>query len=561
MLIVLFAGMLLQGISLYGQTANGTTTNGSREILVTENFDYPIGGIPAEWTLDGPPFQWKISDSDWAGGQAPELYLGYSFVFGTGRLISPNVNVAGYSELMLKYRQYLINYEADYGEIIGVDVTFDGGQTWQIVWENVIGVLNMAPGFYEYYFSVPEGATEMQYAFRFEGNSFAINMWLIDDLTIESVATNDLIANSINGTITPIRKSPTDYVIEVLNAGSATQSNYTVKLMSETEGELASLAGTPIAFAEKVTYTLTWTPGDGYPANSAIYGVVELANDENEANNTTRYLPMNVQTDDMMPVVVGTEFVPVNFMPYNFFNLHSLTQTLYFPDEIGMSNHPIKGLVYTAHFDNDKDDIHIRIMMGETDATNLTDQWIDPTTLRLVFDGLVDFKKGLNQVYMQLDTSYLYTGRNLVLYSAKSYDEQIPLTPFICSVDSNSQRSRAIENDEAPFDMLNPPPFGYSVDVYPNVTFLYSTTETSTNNILNPVLMQVYPNPARDIMYVKAEERITSLQIINSMGQEITHLAPLSNQVNLNVSKLVKGIYYIKIVTPTGVATTKVKVL
>ena len=90
----------------------------------------------------------------------------------------PPLRITSYNVCYTK----LLRYEADFGEIIGLDVTFDGGQTWEALWENPLGLLNIPQNEFTYYFNTPSSATEMQFAFRFEGNNYAINLWAIDDI-------------------------------------------------------------------------------------------------------------------------------------------------------------------------------------------------------------------------------------------------------------------------------------------------------------------------------------------------------------------------------------------
>lgn len=552
--LLILSFICLSFISTSGQNVS------NREVILNEEFNYTTGQIPPGWVIiaDQTP-SWSVSSSALAGGTAPELKLNYSFSAGLSRLVSTPVDITGHEDLCFKMRQYLINYEMDYGEIIGLDVTFDNGATWQVLWQKTIGTLSIEPDVYEYYFSAPEGATELKYAFRFEGNNYAINMWLIDNVTIETVKSNDLRIHSFIGSVVPVANVGASYGIEIQNAGSTTQQNFTVKLMKEGGIELASVNGNSIVFGEKQTYDLDWTPTVGEVGNSGLYAVIELAGDENTENNQSDTLEVTVQTEDIAQVQVGENAIPVSFIPYNFFTLYSISQTLYFPDEIGMSNHLITGFVYTSHFDQDKEDFYIKIMMGETDITNVMNNWISPANMKLVFEGLVDFKKGLNDKYIELDTPYPYTGRNLVVYSTKAYTEQVFLTPFICSIDSTSSRSRAADTDSGPFDLMNPPDYGYSIDYYPNMTFLYSTDPISVKDVTKEVSLMVYPNPSNSTMTVRADQKIDEIRLVNLLGQEIYSNKAGENQVTINSKNFHNGVYLLQVYTAGGMTTQKVK--
>ena len=103
---------------------------------------------------------------------------------------------------------------------------------------------------------------------------------------------NDLDAVLLSGDSTPSVNTVTTYSISVKNRGSAAQSEYTVKLFGTGDVELGSVAGTPIAPGETLTYEIDWTPCIEGPAT--LYGKVILTGDENPYNDQTNQLQVNV---------------------------------------------------------------------------------------------------------------------------------------------------------------------------------------------------------------------------------------------------------------------------
>jgi hypothetical protein len=545
--LLLMLGLVHVNISAFGQ-----------DEIYSESFNYPTGQLPPGWVLvaDQPP-PWTVNNSQMAGGEAPELALGYSFAAGLSRLVSPQINIEGYEALRLKYKQYLINYAMDWGEVIGQDVTFDGGVTWHVIWEKAITTLNIPPDTYTYYVSVPDGTTQMQIAFRYEGNSNGINWWLIDDIVLESAADNDLLTAAFTGSITPVEGEQTIYTLEVINGGKLTQTSYSVKLMMEGGIELASIPGESISFSQKITYELPWTPGEGNIGSTNIYAIVELAGDEIPENNQTHNLSIMVQPDFIRSVDIGSGNIPLDWLPYNFFNLHSMSQTLYFPEEIGESQIPVTGILYTCQFDEEIQ-APIQIWLGETDRNDLTETWVDPSTLTPVFSGTVTFSKGMNQVYIPFDNDYTYGNRNLVIYSYKSYTEMVLGTPFISSFDSNSMRSRLAEGNDA-FDPMNPT-WGYNSDYYPNITLLYSTFGTSVDKVETSNSLILFPNPANSQLYVQSDEIIREIRMIDIVGQVVFQETGGSRQHEISVSNLKPGFYLVQVVSSKGLTTQKVQV-
>lgn len=533
------------------------------DTIMYEGFNYTAGQLPPNWILNGAPMLWKVNSSHMAGGETPELALGYSFVFGTCRLISPSINIAGYEELCLKFKQYLINYQMDYGEIIGLDVAFDGDTTnWHTLWEQPLGTMNIPQDEFKYYFNVPAGATEMQYAFRFEGNSYAINWWLIDDIILESVVDNDLLCSSYTGTSIPVAGVESTYSIEVLNGGKQTQTNYTVKLVKEGGIELASIPGDSIDFAEKKVYELSWTPGIEEIGNSKIYGYIEFTQDESPENNQSKKLDIIVQPSNIVPVSIGSEKIPVNFLPYNFFNKYSITQSMYYPEEIGRTGDTIIGILYNNQFDDSLQDLQVQILMGETSQGQIEGDWINPSNFTTVYDGMLNYHKGLNQTFILLDSPYKYHGGNLVIYSNKSYNTGSIFGPvFFCSNDTIHYRSRAAETDDVSFDPMNPPGFGYDVNYYPNITLLFSNGASSiNNNIKESASVILYPNPVKEKLYIKTTETILSIKMVNSLGQIVYREDGGRTKHEIDVSKFNPGFYMVQVCTQKGLGTYKVQV-
>lgn len=528
------------------------------QALYTESFNYPAGQIPPDWVLEAeqtPP--WKVNESNMAGGESPELYLGYSFAAGFSRLISPVIDITGQQNLHLQYKQYLINYEMDYGEIIGMDVTFDGGETWQVIWQQPLGTLNIIKDVYHYYVQAPEGATGMQFAFRYEGNSYAINLWLIDDIVIEPALSNDLLALSLTGSITPIAEKDNLYTARLVNTGSQAQDDYTVTVKNTADQSvIASIDGEPLQFGDTATYTFTWKPDGAQTGSTGIFMFVESANDENFGNNAIDVPNITIQPESMVEVEIGDGYTPVKFVPYNFFNLYSFTQTLYFPDEIGQTGKPIIGIRYTAQFDEDEQDVHIQLSLGETTRTDLVDEWVDPSTLKPVFDGMVSFRRGINDFFLPFDEAYTYNGGNLVVQSLKGYSEQYLIVSFINTFDSLSQRSRGAERDDAPFSPTEAPPFGYTIDVYPNIGLIYSTDPIAVNNI-SPSEVSLYPNPVRDRLFLQSIEPMTEVVVTNLIGQEVLRMPVGKTSYALPASGLSQGMYIVQIYTEKGVIARK----
>ncbi len=459
-----------------GSAASNPELLGAEGVLMYETFDYEAGTLPPGWVVDGlGADNWAVSNSSSAGGTAPELRLNWSPSFnGFSRLITVPVDVEGYSEVRFRYNMYLNNYSfTNEGEIAGIDISFDEGDNWDSIWEVVIED-DVPAGVYENYINIPDGETTMHLSFRFEGNSFNINQWYFDNLLIEPVVEHDLYGVSISGNTTPSVSYETTYTITIQNAGTETQTDYTVKLMKEGGIELASVPGETIEFGETKSFDISWTPQEGDEGETYIYGYVDLPADEVPGNNQTPHLNLNVQPEDVLAVTIG-DGEKLTTIPYNFVWHYSVSQTLFYPDEIGMGGGVITGLQYTNSFNEDYLDKHIMIWIGETDAEDLSEGWVDPESLQLVFDGYVDFPEGVNDIFITLDDIYVYTGGNLVIYSYKADDVWSGGKNFFNTEDPESNRTRRAQRDNTPFDPLEIDADGTVVSDFPNISMFFST--------------------------------------------------------------------------------------
>ena len=70
-----------------------------------------------------------------------------------------------------------------------------------------------------------------------------------------------------------------------------------------------------------------------------------------------------------------------------------------------------------------------------------------------------------------------------------------------------------------------------------------------------------YPTPATEMVYVTAESAIRSYQMVDAMGRQVMSHENLNADIlELNVSELAAGIYFITITTDHGTATQRVSV-
>ena len=168
------------------------------EVVFYEDFS---AGLDA-WTVMGEGSEnWKIVQTNKAGGTVPEVSMVWSPSFlGTSRLVSPVINTSGYAQLSLSFLHFIDNFVQGGGFWVGVETTSDGGTTWNQVWE-----LNWLTGDIYNAFEVlivntPDiGSANFQFCFKFEDDSYQIDAWNIDNVTLGEQASFDVTPLSISG--------------------------------------------------------------------------------------------------------------------------------------------------------------------------------------------------------------------------------------------------------------------------------------------------------------------------------------------------------------------------
>ena len=60
--------------------------------------------------------------------------------------------------------------------------------------------------------------------------------------------------------------------------------------------------------------------------------------------------------------------------------------------------------------------------------------------------------------------------------------------------------------------------------------------------------IKAYPNPIQDILNITFEKTITSVSIYNLLGQKIISRSVNANQTSIDVSNLLSGTYFVKVI-------------
>jgi len=166
----------------------------NRATLLKETFNGST--LPAGWTITNQNSNWKISNSNNAGGNPYELQLTWSPQFnGKTRVVSPVINTTGTTDLVIEFIHYLDNYSGSH--LIGIETTSNGGTTWNPGWSSNYsssGARQVAASL-----STPDiGSSTFQFCLFYQGNSYNINDWFFDNFELYSRENLDAAVISIN---------------------------------------------------------------------------------------------------------------------------------------------------------------------------------------------------------------------------------------------------------------------------------------------------------------------------------------------------------------------------
>ena len=252
--------------------------------------DFASGIVPPTgWTVMGDgQTNWISATSANAGGVAPELEFYWNPQFdGVSRMVTPAISTSGYSALLLNLKHFLDDYGGANSYTLYVETTSDGGSTWNEVWSLADPGANVGPETISILIDNADvGSDNFQLAFTFDGDSYELDGWFIDDVLLEEALSLDAAAVDIN-------------VPSIITAGNAITPMGTVKNMgTETISFNVNLtieeSGGSVVYDENLSVTdlsalesidLTWPEWTSTAGQFTCTLTTELTGDENPAND------------------------------------------------------------------------------------------------------------------------------------------------------------------------------------------------------------------------------------------------------------------------------------
>ncbi|HCY01020.1 MAG TPA: hypothetical protein DG754_12845, partial [Bacteroidales bacterium] len=492
--------------------------------IIYEMFDG--AELPEGWTTMGLGLtNWKAVNSNKAGGDANEIELSWFPSFtGASYFASPVINTTTYYSLTLNYKDLFDDYNTN-PKTIGVKTTIDGGATWLVVHEEAManGNVNIGPRDTEVVIDNEHvGNPNFQLAFFYDGYTFDIDGWYIDNVTLTGVLA---VGADVTFTVKEGTEPIEDAIVEVNSMKYTTDASGTVTAFvlegtdipytvnkfayAETAGTITVVDGIAqdvnVELVPVPTYSVTFNVmnANSNPVNALVElqedgvtvasgtaagGTITFAGIPNGDYTYTvtmqGYSPASgnvtvTDADVTVPdvelaidpnIIIGTGNVTGKPYPVNAFYGYSYTQSIYLKSEIAnmpMTITHVKYYFNGASLTNSND---WTIYLGHTDKSEFASKtdWIPLAELTQVYSAEFTSPTGAGWIEFEIE-DFEYNGiDNLVI----AVDENKPAynsssDRFLCTAVTGNRSIAAYADSNNP-DPSNPPSANVSEAFIPN---------------------------------------------------------------------------------------------
>jgi len=352
--------------------------------------------------------------------------------------------------------------------------------------------------------------TDRYIAFQ-HGTGATYQSMYLDTVLLEQLAPTDMAATTLSAPGYGVAGTPFTFEVGVYNNGTQPAANYTINLKSDNTVLASRVITAALAADASTVHEIEWTPTLG--GNYQIHAEVVATGDANSANNSTGIKNVLVFDSSMSMLSVGDEdsTLSSNNLPLNFWYKSSLTEVLYYPEELHLLSGDISALILTNNFVSTTAlNKPVQIYMAETEAEDLSEGWLEDEFVE-VFNGNVDFPAGVNQIVIPLTTPFEYNGGTLAVRYLRPMDTQYYLSTdrfFYTNTPDYPNRSRYIQSDTVEYDPEeNPEAAGTLVAWLPNTTFVVNDADLQPHAMLEGYVRDAANNPIPEATVTLTDER------------------------------------------------------
>lgn len=266
-------------------------------------------------------------------------------------------------------------------------------------------------------------STTGNYYFGWHAYSDADNDYVaVDDISIFIPAALDLAVTGLGGETVGFVGSPVTNTVTIANVGASAISSYTVYLKNAVGDAVLAQETINVALpaAGSADHDLSWTPTTA--GTISVYAEVVATGDLVTANNVSAAMDVTVYPASMKLLYVGdpaTNWVTSGY-PFNMYWEDFVAESVYLASEIQASAGTIKAISYFNNFPTEETK-QVQVWMQNTSQADASAGWLPWANYTLVFDGMVHFPVGVNEINIPI-TPFTYTGGNLAIRTSRTWE-------------------------------------------------------------------------------------------------------------------------------------------
>ena len=408
--------------------------------------------------------------------------------------------------------------------------------------------------------SVESTSADGALTFVFESDIMDRYSGWVAKVTATEKLQNELILSAFSGDAYVEKGNTAKYTVQVMNKGLAAVAagDYKVVVKNASGAVVAEAQGVDVAGAATENIAVEFAPAT--EGEMVLTATVDYAADNNKENNSAN-LTVNVLAAGSQFVTIGNGTEKFSVCPASFMSGQSVSQTLYYPNEIGVKSGLLKMIAFkydkvTSNYPN----VPVKVWVTETEREDLRSSNIFSDDMTLVFDGNAPVSTTDTEWVLPLDKEYEYKGGTLAImvfkdapgtqfegvYFQGDYCYGNPSAPLRTRFDSPWDETETISHNAL---------FGWDGETHLPTTKMLFVPGTGIEDVAVEAVVKVYPNPVVSVVKIGAE--VVEARLVSLSGQEV---AAVEGVNEVNVENLPAGVYILTAVTADG-AVIKEKVV
>lgn len=390
------------------------------------------------------------------------------------------------------------------------------------------------------------------------------DIFSLQEVTIEEIHPVDMSAVSLDGIIDAVCNGNNTCKVKLYNNSYKTADKYEVKIARVDNGNYVVLGSTTdvpaVEMFKTAEVTVTYVPD--VEDQVELVGLVEIEGDGDESNNVTEPYTVNVLPEGMPPYnVLVTDENTIGDdtrIPMSFIVGESMTQTLYFADEINVETDGSISRIAYEYTGNEITSVlgpvDVKIYMCNTDKTifKTESEAIPLEDMTQVYEGSVTINPGTNFMSFILSEEFEYKkDKNLCIAVVKNglVGNDYPAL-FKMFNNDDFENTRSILSDGSPMAYWKVPVIHMAVrgiagnienvNIGANSVWYDSKTSTLNFNENNLKKVYVYDISGKMIKMFNLNGSQNSLAVNLPVGLYIIHTVAADgsmNNVKVNVCR------------------------